>query len=162
MKANYLLDHLRRRRLALKLAEILACGSLCALCLSAHAQKSAAKSAVITAMVGEPGAQQGQGASSSAERTPVPPLGIGDQVGALHVQGLYPHEALADIARKANVAIGFEADIRRTDGKVAFDFPGGTVADLLNAFVAHAPDFRWQADGGIIHVHRNGVHVSSY
>jgi hypothetical protein len=91
---------------------------------------------------------------------PAPPSGLTDRIEALHVEGLHPHEALMDLARKANVFIGYEGEFRKTDGKLAFDFPGGSVSDLLNAFIAQAPDFRWETDGPIIHVHRNGGHVS--
>ncbi len=47
----------------------------------------------------------------------------------------------------------------KTDKSIDFDFPGGTVADLLNAFVAAAPEYRWRADGEVIHVLRSGQHV---
>jgi hypothetical protein len=44
--------------------------------------------------------------------------------------------------------------------KITFDFPGGTVADLLNKFVAQYPDYRWREEHGAIHVFRKEGHVS--
>jgi len=88
-----------------------------------------------------------------------PPLHVGDTVAPLHIRGLTAYGALQDISRKANLVIGLEATMYRTDKAIEFDFPGGTVTGLLDAFVAHAPDFKWQDDGGIIHVFRDGRHV---
>lgn len=87
-----------------------------------------------------------------------PPLGVNDRVGALHIHGFSAYGALQEISRKANVVIGVEMIVYKSDKGIQFDFPGGTVADLLNAFVSKAPDFRWQDDGGIIHVFRGGQH----
>jgi len=88
-----------------------------------------------------------------------PPLGITDTVGALHIRGFTATEALQDISRMADVVIGLEATTHRGDQRVEFDFSGGTVADLMNAFVAQAPGYQWQADNGIIHVFRDGEHL---
>lgn len=85
-----------------------------------------------------------------------PPLDIGDKVGAFNVQGVSAYEALQNVSRKYNIVIGLEGYVYKTDPKISLDFSGGTVADLLNAFVAQAPDYRWQNDDGIIHVFRNG------
>jgi hypothetical protein len=86
-----------------------------------------------------------------------PPLGIGDRVGAFHIQEVSAYEALQNVSRKYNVVIGMEGVVYKTDPKISLDFSGGTVADLLNAIVAEAPDYRWQNDDGIIHVFRNGA-----
>ena len=111
--------------------------------------------------------QQGNATATSPRPNPRilnsekgPPLGIGDRVEALHIQGVLPFEALQYISRQHNVVIGVEGAVYKTDSKINLDFSGGTLGDLLNAFVAQAPDYRWQNDQGIIHVFRNGAPVS--
>jgi hypothetical protein len=89
-----------------------------------------------------------------------PPLVISDGVDAFHIQGVSAYEALQYISRKYNIVIGMEGAVYKTDPKINLDFSGGTVGDLLNAFVARAPDYRWQSDRGIIHVFRNGAPAS--
>lgn len=89
-----------------------------------------------------------------------PPLAINDGVGDFHTQEVSAYEALQSISRKYNVVIGIQAAVYKTDPKVSLDFSGGTLGDLLNAFIAKAPDYRWQNDGGIIHVFRNGSPAS--
>ena len=86
-----------------------------------------------------------------------PPLGIGDRVGAFQIKEVSADEALQSVSRKYNVVIGMVGTVYKTDPKISLDFSGGTVADLLNAFVAKAPDYRWQNDDGIIHVFRTGA-----
>ena len=71
------------------------------------------------------------------------------------------YNALAEISQKAHIVIGVDAVQPEKEPTITLDFPGGTVADLLNAFTAQAPDYRWaEIDGGIIHVFRNHAHVS--
>ncbi|MGA7924437.1 MAG: hypothetical protein WCA20_00405 [Candidatus Sulfotelmatobacter sp.] len=118
---------------------------------ASNAQQAAPGTSGVRSAVPRQGGQLG---------TPLRARGVSDSVDALHIEGFLPRVALMDISRKADVAIGFEAVVREGDGKVAFDFPGGTVADLLNAFVAEAPEYRWQEDKGIIHVFRKGADVS--
>lgn len=89
-----------------------------------------------------------------------PPLSIDDAVAPFHVQGVAAHEALQSMSRKYNVVIGVEGVVYKSDPKISLDFAGGTLADLLNAFVAEARDYRWQNDDGIIHVFRNGASAS--
>lgn len=86
-----------------------------------------------------------------------PPLAINDGVGAFRVRGVLAYEALPWMSRKYNVVIGMEGAVYKTDPRISLDFSGGTLGDLLNAFVVQAPDYRWQNDGGIIHVFRNGA-----
>jgi hypothetical protein len=78
-------------------------------------------------------------------------------VGTFHIQGVSTYEALQNVSRKYNVVIGMEGVVYKTDPKISLDFSGGMVADLLNAIVAEAPDYRWQNDDGIIHVFRSGA-----
>jgi hypothetical protein len=90
-----------------------------------------------------------------------PARGIGDLVAALHIEGIGPEGALRDIAKKANVVIGVTAVQSEAVQKIAFDFPGGTVANLLDMFVTQAPEHAWKADGNnIIHVSTAGARVS--
>ncbi len=135
------------------LARLLVCCGLFSLSLLVRAQ--------------QPNPPQGNSAASSPHpRFPGrnlqkgPPLGIGDRVETFHVQGVAAHEALQSMSRKYNVVIGVEGVVYKTDPKISLDFSGGTLADLLNAFVAEARDYRWQNDDGIIHVFRNGAPAS--
>jgi hypothetical protein len=86
-----------------------------------------------------------------------PPLGVNGNVGAFSVQGVSAYELLQNVTRKYNIVIGMEGVMSKTDPKINLDFAGGTVANLLDAFVAAAPDYRWQNDDGIIHIFRNGA-----
>ena len=129
-------------------ARFLVCCWLISLSLPARAQ--------------QPSPQQGNTATSAHPRhnglmlQKGPPLDIGDRVGTFHVDGVSAYEALQNVAHKYNVVIGMEGYVYKTDPKISLDFSGGAVADLLNAFIAVAPDYRWQVDDGIIHVFRNG------
>jgi hypothetical protein len=115
------------------------------------------------ALAQQPNPLQGNAATSPHQRfrglnlQKGPPLGIGDTLGTFHIQGVSAYEALQFISRKYNVVIGMEGVLSKTEPKISLDFSGGTVADLLNAFVAEAPDYRWQSDDGIIHVFRSGA-----
>jgi len=76
-----------------------------------------------------------------------------EQAGAYH--------ALAEISSKAGIPIGVEAVQPASEPDIVIDFPGGTAADLLNAFVAQAPDYRWtESDDGIVHVTRGTDHIT--
>jgi len=134
------------------LVKAFVCASLFATCITAHAQYADAQK--------PEGSEEPQTLSRRFESTSTTPRQISDRVEALHIQGFYAHEALADISRKGNVAIGFEGLVLKNDKPVSFDFPGGTVSDLLNAFVALAPAYRWQEDKGMLHVFRTGAQVS--
>jgi hypothetical protein len=93
------------------------------------------------------GGRSAQAAQTSTSMKMVNPCHI-EQAGVFH--------ALAEISKKANVAIGVEAILPREEPTIIIDFPGGTVADLLNAFAAQAPDYAWTDGGrGVIHVSRN-------
>ena len=71
------------------------------------------------------------------------------------------YHVLTEISEKANIAIGVEAVQPEEEPTVVLEFPGGTVADLLNMFVAQVPDYTWQeASSGIIHVARANAHIS--
>jgi hypothetical protein len=89
-----------------------------------------------------------------------PPLAVSDKMEAFHIQGISAFEALQYISRKYNVAIGMQGVVRKTDPKIDLNFSGGTVGDLLNAFVAKARDYHWQNDEGFIHISRNDAPVS--
>jgi hypothetical protein len=123
-------------------------GVLCFdVCIPSHAQQSSSPA---------------QSAADHSAHTPHfmvrkgPPLTISDRVEAFHIDKLSAHETLQYISRKYYIVIGVEAAVYKTDPKINVDFSGGTVRDLLNAFVAAAPDYRWQNDKAVIHVFRNG------
>jgi hypothetical protein len=82
-------------------------------------------------------------------------------VGAFHVEQFGAYRALADISQKAGVSIGVDAVQPEKEIPVEFDFPGGTLAELLDACVAQAPEYQWveTAEGGPIRVSRSGGHV---
>jgi len=83
-----------------------------------------------------------------------------NHVPAIHIETFGAHNALYLISEKANVPIGVEAIFDyKMEPTIDFDFPGGTVADLLNMFVSQASDYRWVEDTGIIHVFWNSTHL---
>lgn len=83
------------------------------------------------------------------------------RVGACHIEQAGAYHALTEISEKANIAIGVEALQPEKEPTIALDFPGGTVADLLNMFVAKVPDYTWQeTSNGMIHVRRTHAHIS--
>lgn len=83
------------------------------------------------------------------------------EIGACHIEQFGAYHALAEIAQKADVAIGVDAIQPEEEPTIIFDFPGGTVSDLLNMFVSQAPDYRWrEGRDGIVHVSRRDAHVS--
>ena len=57
------------------------------------------------------------------------------RVGACHIEQFGAYHALADISQKTGVPIGVDAVQPEKEIPVAFDFPGGTVAELLDTFV---------------------------
>jgi hypothetical protein len=101
-------------------------------------------------------------AVSSARDNAAPHTAIATNksIEGFHIEAFGIDDALRKVAQTANVVIGVEA-LRERDEKIAFDFPGGTVADLLDMFVARSPNYRWEEDNrGIIHVSRKGAHLS--
>ena len=83
------------------------------------------------------------------------------EIGACRIEQFGAYHALAEISQKASVAIGVDAAQPEKETTIAFDFPGGTLSDLLNMFVSQAPDYQWEEGrGGIIHVSRRDAHVS--
>jgi hypothetical protein len=83
------------------------------------------------------------------------------RIGACHIEQAGAYHALAEISEKANIVIGVEAVQPEKEPTVVLDFPGGTVADLLNMFTARVPDYSWQeASNGVVHVTRTSAHVS--
>jgi hypothetical protein len=91
----------------------------------------------------------------------VQPAASAKRIGAIHIEQGEPYDALAEISQKANVAIGVEAILSKRRGPaIVIDFPGGTVADLLNMFVIQAPSYRWaDTPTGIIHVSIDDGHI---
>ena len=63
-------------------------------------------------------------------------------------------------SRKAHVVIGVE-DVRSLTKHrpIVFDFPGGTVRELLDSFVSQFPGYQWNEDKGIIHVLWHRTHL---
>ncbi len=78
----------------------------------------------------------------------------------LHIEQGAAYAALGEISQKAHVAIGVEAIQPNEEPTIIIEFPGGTVADLLNAFIAQAPDYEWEENNGAIHVFRKNARVS--
>jgi len=72
------------------------------------------------------------------------------------------YNAAAEISEKAKVAIGVAAIQQpELEPTIKLNFPGGTVADLLNSLVREAPDYEWQeTEQNIIHLSRSGPRVS--
>ena len=89
-----------------------------------------------------------------------PPISA-TRVGRLHIEDYGVYNAATEISQKAHVPVGIDAISPGKEPTIAFDFPGGTVADLLNALVAKAPDYGWEeTKEGVIHVFRRGAQVS--
>ena len=79
---------------------------------------------------------------------------------ALRIEEGAPYAALGEISEKAHIVIGVEAIQPKEEPTVIIDFPGGTVADLMNAFISQAPDYEWEENNGAIHVFRKNARVS--
>lgn len=83
------------------------------------------------------------------------------RAGACRIEQFGAYRALAEISQKTGTPIGVDAVQPEKEATIAFDFPGGTLGDLLNMFISQAPDYQWsEAKGGVIHVSRVGGHVS--
>jgi hypothetical protein len=83
------------------------------------------------------------------------------RVGSLHVEEFGAYNALGEISQKAHVVIGVDAVQPKGESTIVLDFPGGTVAGLLDMFVSQSPDYRWEeTNTGILHVSRDNAHVS--
>ncbi|HEY6766246.1 MAG TPA: hypothetical protein VI386_15935 [Candidatus Sulfotelmatobacter sp.] len=83
------------------------------------------------------------------------------EVGACHIEQFGAYHALAEISQKTGVALGVDVIQPEEESTIAFDFPGGTVSDLLNMFVSQAPDYQWDDNASpVIHVSRRSSHVS--
>ena len=78
----------------------------------------------------------------------------------MHIEQAGAYNALGEISDKAHVAIGVEAIQPMQEPTIIIEFSGGTVADLLNAFIAQAPDYEWEENSGAIHVFRKNARVS--
>jgi hypothetical protein len=68
-----------------------------------------------------------------------PAASASKRVEGCHIEAFGVHNAFRDIAQRANVVIGVEAVQPDDETKIVLDFPGGTVADLLNMVVAQSP-----------------------
>jgi hypothetical protein len=82
------------------------------------------------------------------------------KVGPHHFEQFGILNLLGQISYETGTPIGLDAVLPEKESTIAFDFPGGSVADLLNMLVAEVPDYRWEeARGGVIHFYRPGGHV---
>ncbi len=76
------------------------------------------------------------------------------RVQPCHIEQAGGYNALAEISAKSNTVIGVDAVVDyKTEPSIAFDFPDGTLADLLDMFLSQAPGYRWdETDEGVVHV----------
>lgn len=83
----------------------------------------------------------------------------GKHVAACNFEDFGVDPAVQEIARISHVPIGVEAvfDLK-TEPTIKIDFPGGTLADLLDRLVSQAPNYRWREDQDVIHVLWHGAH----
>ena len=84
-------------------------------------------------------------------------------VGPCHIEQAGGYNALVEISAKSKTVIGVDAVVDyKTEPSIAFDFPGGTLADLLDMFLSQAPGYRWdETDDGVIHVSRSDHDLSA-
>lgn len=81
-------------------------------------------------------------------------------VAACRVEQFSVYYSVYQIVREAHVPIGVEAVVDPdTEPTIKIDFPGGTLADLLNRLVSQDPQYRWSEDNGVIHVLWHGAHL---
>lgn len=86
---------------------------------------------------------------------------MSSEIGAVHIEQFGAYNALAEMSLKANVPIGVDEIQPLKESTIVFDFPGGTIPDLLNQFASQAPDYEWRNEpNGMIRVSRRGGHVS--
>ena len=81
------------------------------------------------------------------------------KVGKIHLEYDSPRGVLYSLAETANVVIGVEDVESPSKRPIFFDFPGGTVRQLLDSFVSQFPAYQWREDKGIIHVFWHGTHL---
>jgi hypothetical protein len=80
---------------------------------------------------------------------------------SLHIEQFAAYNALGEISEKAHVVIWLDAVEPKHQSIIVFDFPGGTVADLLDMFVVASPNHSWsETRSGVIHVVRDAAQVS--
>jgi hypothetical protein len=85
----------------------------------------------------------------------------GRKLNSLRIEQFAVYNALGELSEKARIVIGLDSVQPKQESDIVLDFPGGTVADLLDMFVATSPGYRWtETDSGVIHVSRTGAHVS--
>lgn len=61
--------------------------------------------------------------------------------------------ALQEASYKYGVPLGIEADAQGEDAKdISVSIPQGTVADIFNALVQQAPNYKWVETGGVVNV----------
>jgi hypothetical protein len=90
----------------------------------------------------------------------------GSTTSAKHLTGFHIEQfgrlnALGEMSEKADIVIGLDAIQPKEESTIAFDFAGGTVADLLNTFVSVSQDYAWsETNSGVVHVQRSGAHVT--
>src|SRR5579864_1626064 len=90
-----------------------------------------------------------------------PTASLSREIGPFHVEQFGAYHALAEISQKAGVGIGVDAIQPSEEATISFDFPGGTVSDLLNLFSSQVPEYEWhQGASSFIHMSRRGAHVS--
>src|SRR5436309_15626166 len=80
------------------------------------------------------------------------------KVGKIQLHYDSARGVLYSLAETANVVIGVE-EVESPSKSVFFDFPGGTVRQLLDSFVSQFPAYQWREDKGIIHVFWHGTHL---
>jgi len=81
-------------------------------------------------------------------------------IGKMHIESFGAAGALFWVSQDAHVPVGVEAVFDHdTEPTVDIDFPGGTVADLLNMVVSQAPEYRWIEDEGIVHAYWKSTHL---
>jgi hypothetical protein len=83
------------------------------------------------------------------------------KVAPCRVEQTGVYAALEEISQRTGIVIGVDAMQPEKEPSISLDFPGGTVADLLNLLTSKAPDYTWQEDTpGTIRVSRSNSHVS--
>lgn len=98
---------------------------------------------------------------ATGQQNPADRPASNEKLPSMHIEQYGAYNALSEISKKAHLTLGVDAIRPAQEPTVEFDFPGGTVADLLNMFVSKVPDYSWQEDDRqIVHVSRKDGHVA--
>ena len=101
-------------------------------------------------------------ARSAIYRGPGQATGLLDnKVGKIHIEEYAARDILHKISREAHIPIGFQSveQPAKGGGSSVIELLGGTVREVLDAFVSQFPGYQWSEDDGVVHIIWHGTHL---